>query len=168
MAAFQPPASDFPIEFFQRKLDEAGGKDYLSAFGWPEALQENFLKSVKEYPIRFMIIDNSGSMATGDGKRIMKSAQGKKLVSSSRWGEIGDFVEFHAGFASSAKAYTEFRLLNGSTSIAIGKSHEEDMRNMRTLKERMSDPPAGSTPLCRHVCEIVKKIQGTVYFHDLR
>lgn len=46
-------------------------KDFLKEFTWPIGLQNAFVESCKQIPIRFLIIDDSGSMLTNDGKKLM-------------------------------------------------------------------------------------------------
>jgi hypothetical protein len=57
--------------------NEGGAREFLSIQGFPPGLQDCFVDSLKKIPLRFFILDDSGSMATNDGKRIVVS-QGKK------------------------------------------------------------------------------------------
>ncbi len=54
----------------------SNAKNYLTGNSWPDGLQELLLKSCLSYPLRFFIIDNSGSMMTSDGERSIM--QGKR------------------------------------------------------------------------------------------
>lgn len=56
---------------------EQNVREQLDAYGWPRGLQETFLKSLSKNPIRFFIVDDSGSMASADGRRLVSSAGGK-------------------------------------------------------------------------------------------
>jgi hypothetical protein len=62
------------VDLFQ---NEGGAREFLSSQGFPPGLQDCFVDSLKKLPLRFFILDDSGSMATNDGKRIVIS-QGKK------------------------------------------------------------------------------------------
>jgi hypothetical protein len=48
-------------------------------------------------PIRFFITDDSGSMLTNDGKRIVGKGANKKLIKCTRWSELVTSLKFHAG-----------------------------------------------------------------------
>ena len=55
------------------QLNEAGAREYLTANKWPVGLQTTALKNMQKFPIRFMIIDDSGSMGASDGNRLIHS-----------------------------------------------------------------------------------------------
>lgn len=57
--------------------NEGGAREFLSTHGFPSGLQDAFVESLTKLPLRFFILDDSGSMATNDGKRIVVSG-GKK------------------------------------------------------------------------------------------
>jgi hypothetical protein len=57
--------------------NEGGAREFLNGLGFPQGLQDAFIDSLRKLPLRFFILDDSGSMATNDGKRIVVS-QGKK------------------------------------------------------------------------------------------
>ena len=45
-------------------------KEFLQQFTWPVGLQNAFVSSLRSIPIRFFVIDDSGSMLTNDGKKL--------------------------------------------------------------------------------------------------
>ncbi len=53
--------------------NEAAGSDFLSKHHWPPGLINVLLKNIKKIPVRFFIVDNSGSMATADGQHLVVS-----------------------------------------------------------------------------------------------
>ena len=57
--------------------NEGGAREFLMQQGFPLGLQDSFVQSLKQLPLRFFILDDSGSMAMNDGKRIV-SSQGKR------------------------------------------------------------------------------------------
>ena len=59
-------------------MNESGAKEYLTAQNWPKGLQQTGIKAMMKFPIRFMIIDDSGSMGSSDGHRLLH--QGGKSV----------------------------------------------------------------------------------------
>jgi len=66
-------------------------------------------------------------------------------------------LKFHAELAESARAPTEFRLLNNSDSIMVGCKNDNG-QGYRVLLSLLDQSPNGGTPLCRHINEVVQKI----------
>ena len=145
-------------------INEQEGMNFLARHGWPVALQTNFIKEIRKVPKRFMIIDDSGSMSAGDGHRLIGEGIHRKVTTATRWGEIGDFVGFHAGFSAACNVATVFRLLNSHSPIIIGCGNEDDGQGLRKLKELMQGSPGGGTPLCRHIRDIIAEIKGMYVF----
>jgi hypothetical protein len=80
------------------EINEAGARDFLTRNKWPKGLQESFLKGLALCPIRYIIVDDSGSMGTDDGSKLM----GTQFVSCSRWSELGSTMLFHAALAEAS------------------------------------------------------------------
>ena len=123
-------------------------------------MQNTLISSLAQTPVRFMIVDDSGSMSTEDGARVIAGPNGVRLVNCSRWSELTEAMRFHADLAKVAQAPTEFRLLNGAAPLNIGASAMEDENNVRKLNESFGRGPDGYTPLCRHVAEVHRQIAG--------
>lgn len=66
-AGASAPPSTAPLPTLQ---NEGGAKEYLFPQHWPNALQDNFIQNVSKTPLRFFIVDDSGSMQSSDGKRV--------------------------------------------------------------------------------------------------
>jgi hypothetical protein len=111
-------------------------------------------------PARFFICDDSGSMMSSDGHRLIGEGNTSKLISCSRWTELTETLKFHVGLAKSANAPTEFRLLNGASSIFIGQDPESDANNVPTLTALLNGSPGGGTPLCFHLKEVIEQIRA--------
>ena len=47
-------------------------RSFLGKHGWPIGMQDAFLKSCRKIPKRYFIIDDSGSMLTNDGHRLIR------------------------------------------------------------------------------------------------
>ncbi len=56
-----------------QQINETGAREYFRANKWPAGLQNTVLKNMQKFPIRFMIIDDSGSMGASDGSRLVHS-----------------------------------------------------------------------------------------------
>ena len=63
----------------QRQTSEG----FLRNLGMPPGINASFLRSNESFPLRIWIIDNSGSMQTTDGKRIMRGPGGREGVCGS-------------------------------------------------------------------------------------
>ena len=59
-------------------VDVDGAKRYLTKENWPKSLQEMLIKGCQRYPVRFFIIDDSGSMARNDGHRRVQTGEANK------------------------------------------------------------------------------------------
>ena len=150
-----PPLSD--SQFGQ--LKQQGFSDGLA-----RALQKN--NSV--FPQRYWIIDNSGSMATQDGNRIVPTTKSDSLrtVPCTRWKELQGTVEYHVQMAALLQAPTVFRLLNnpgaaaGPQQFSVATRGEKyvDADVATALSTIMNTSPGGVTPLVRHIREIQQEV----------
>ena len=146
---------------------EYHGKDYgrlvsyLNENQWPRGLQDVLIKSLDKLPIRFMILDDSGSMSSSDGNKIVGTGAKSKLINCSRWSELVTSMSFHAQLAEAADAKTEFRLLNALSPVMLGLGPENDGVNCNKLLRHFDENgPNGRTPLCRHIREVTNEIQN--------
>jgi len=118
--------------------------------------------------LRIWIVDNSGSMLTNDGTRILETKNNDRnvrYVQCTRWRELQDTVEYHARLAALLKAPTVFRLLNdpgqisGPQQFSVGERPDfiqEDLESaLHTIKTTV---PEGATPLGDHLREIRENI----------
>ena len=73
-------------------------------------MTEVVLKAMRKIPIRFFVVDDSGSMKADDGHRLTPTVGGgAKLTACSRWSELTDALRFHAQLSELSKAPSEFR-----------------------------------------------------------
>ncbi len=61
------------VEALKCKANETAGRDYLSRHNWPSGLKDALIKSIRKMPVRFFIVDDSGSMILNDGRRLVAS-----------------------------------------------------------------------------------------------
>jgi len=82
--------------------------------GYTRGLSTSLAQTIKSFPLRIWVVDNSGSMQKTDGHRFVetKRTQDVKVVDCSRWNEIKDCIEYHAQMAAALEAPTTFRMLN--------------------------------------------------------
>ena len=76
----------------------------LAYLGLPRGLSNTVAQSVKAHPLRIMIVDNSGSMNTCDGNKMLNNNGSVKMVKCSRWVELSDEVMKVADVSSALNA----------------------------------------------------------------
>lgn len=139
--------------------------------GYTRGHAKSLAQTIKNFPLRIWVVDNSGSMQKTDGHRFVetKRSQDVKVVSCSRWNEIRDCIEYHAQMAAALEAPTTFRMLNdpscgpGSQQFGIAEKsldprvlQEEADRAITIMKTAQ---PGGVTPLIQHVEEIARSVK---------
>ena len=55
-------------------VNEGGAREFLSSHKWPLGLQETFIHNLSTIAFRFFICDDSGSMSTADGHKLVTHA----------------------------------------------------------------------------------------------
>ena len=131
----------------------------------PEGIAEQFVASSETFAVRYFIVDNSGSMCTDDGHRVVSSAGRTGMVSCSRWEEIGCSLSWLSKVANALKAYTEFRLLNAPANgspqvVRVGLSDVSEKQQEDAVEAMVNSPPCGKTPLCAAIREVVRDLSS--------
>jgi len=137
----------------------------------PRGLVNVVAKAAQDCAIRYWIVDNSGSMSIGDGKRFVtdprSSVKGmRKQVSCSRWEELSETLRWVAKTATLLRARTEFRFLNPPTGapqvIVVGAGDgENDVAAQGALERALASGPAGGTPLCASLAGVVTEVRAS-------
>jgi hypothetical protein len=134
--------------------------------GLIEAIENNCKRA---FANSIWVVDNSGSMQTQDGQRIIISNNNHhnktttttnnsnyKFIQSTRWAEMQQTVDYHAQLAALLEFPTTFRLLNDPGRVAgpqiFTVATLDDLPTAQTTMEQAQ--PAGVTPLTRHLREI--------------
>lgn len=147
--------------------DAATARAYMCKHDWPAGVQTNLLRSCEKYPIRYFIIDDSGSMNTNDGHRIIGEAPNQKMIKCTRWSELTSCLKFYAELSHAARAPTEFRFLNMAEPIVVGMRGDDEGRGLEAFLSVIKDEqPGGQTPLCQQVLEVIASIKS--YEQELR
>lgn len=111
---------DVEQKFKAKQGTNARAAALMEEFDFPLGLAQQVVASAQSFPTRFWIVDDSGSMATGDGKMISTSASGaKSIVGATRWQEISADMAVAAAVSHEAGARTEFHPLNGGRPLTI-------------------------------------------------
>ena len=134
----------------------------LGAMGLPPGICDCFVESGEQFGARFWIIDNSGSMQTQDGKRLVAAGARRTLVTASRWEELGDGIAFHGSVASALRVPTEFLLLNQPSGalrrVVVGLG--DDAGEAAQLAAIARSSPTGRTPLCAAIGQVVEEVRA--------
>ena len=129
----------------------------------PKGLLEQFRVSASEFVMRYWIID-SGSMQPTDGHRLGTSGGCTALVSSSRWAELCDSLEFQSKLEAHIYDSTEFRVLNEPAGVpsVIHVGYGDPQKKLEKMHALMQTSPQtlplGRTPLCQRIREVIAEI----------
>mmetsp|Transcript_12167 Transcript_12167/g.23256 ORF Transcript_12167/g.23256 Transcript_12167/m.23256 type:complete len:414 (-) Transcript_12167:540-1781(-) len=142
--------------------------------GFPRGLAAELGRTRSVYPLRFWVIDNSGSMQTSDGHELRThnspgAAHTIHKVPCSRWKELQGSLEYHIQLAGLLEATTVFRFLNdpgslvGPQEFSVGDTTatttmEQQIEMARTVVQKAS--PRGVTPLTEHLQDIKGQIMN--------
>ncbi len=79
-------------------------------------------------------------MSVSDGHRRIGDGALSKVVTCTRWEELGDGIRFHAGLAEALGNETEFRLLNGGAPRVLGRREDAGRSYQALLKDLGRSP----------------------------
>ena len=131
----------------------------LVEHGWPAGLIDAMAESVAVFPERYVIVDNSGSMQSTDGSRLIHTQDGgRRSIRATRWAELGDLVVEMAEVATKINSPTHFHLLNESE---LGQlfTVSDCGASVDKLKAVMKTTPRSTTPLTEAVQQVTQKIR---------
>jgi len=157
---------------YVRQVSDEQRRQYLATLDLPPGIANEILQSCKLFPLRIWVIDNSGSMGTSDGHKLVRGPAGNEgLQTCSRWGELGDAILWHATLAANLGAPTEFRLLNAPPMAAkdcLGRPRTlqhlvcgigEPADEIAQVQEMLRTDPFGRTPLCEQLNQVVDRVK---------
>lgn len=157
-AGVLPPEAP-PLNDFQKKQ--------LIDQGFSSGLAHALEKNNAVFPLRYWLVDNSGSMVAQDGNRMVATTNKEvRIVPCTRWKELQGTVEYHVQMAALLQAPTVFRLLNNpgaaagpqEFSVATRGAKYIDAEVATALSTIMNASPGGVTPLVRHIREIQQEV----------
>ena len=142
----------------------------LSAFGYSGGLISTLDELKARRPIRFWLVDNSGSMLSPGGCEI-RGASGQKIYAAecTRWVELKGAVAWHAALAGVLETHTVFRLLNAPENMPNFQEFavadpSADMLVAESVKRAndimCSVAPRGFTPLTVHLEGVRESVQA--------
>lgn len=151
-------------------------RSVMTEQGYTNGLQDAFETNQKHFRQSYWIVDNSGSMATPDGNRILETKRGRQLkfASCTRWREMQDTVDYHAQLATLTQSPTEFRLLNdpgaaaGPQRFRVGDTTSDNDAALALAQSVMLNAqPGGVTPLTQHLHDIRNDILNSGSQHKI-
>jgi len=148
-------------------VNNAKREQYVEGLGMPSGMQQSMLQATAHFPRRYWIIDNSGSMATGDGHQFVQSGRREGMVACTRWKELVQTLDWIGEAAIGMEAWTEFRLINAPQQLASlqtlalgrGCSDSNKAEQRQKLKALCATSPTGRTPLCAHIRAVVDSVR---------
>jgi hypothetical protein len=132
----------------------------------PRGIKEEFIRAADDFPVRYWVVDNSGSMTTSDGHELITSRVGSKSYEGfnpcSRWKELSSSLNWIGTLAIDITAHTEFHLLNpsnGVQEVVLGAYGTPPAIQRQELDRLVASSPTGRTPICTTIRNIISKIQ---------
>lgn len=142
------------------------------ACGGPLGLANALVESRVSTAASFWVVDNSGSMATADGSKLVHRQDGSySVVRCTRWEELRDVVCSQAALALSTRSRIDFHLLNPPNTLArqfvsLGLESSSSCPSrggaatLQDLTAALASTPTGSTPLTEAVLTIQGLLEG--------
>ena len=140
--------------------DDPSFRQLMRKHNWPAGFADTILQSKEHVACRFLIVDNSRSMLKNDGHRLIEKADGKVVFEEcSRWAEVSESITILARHAHMACTPVEIRLLNKAQPVMIGREGEGE-ESMTALQLALSTEPAGLTPVCKQIREVIESVKA--------
>lgn len=163
-----PSSYRLPASFRTNNSSRKTNYEPLKRQGFTSGLADALSKVNDTFPLRIWVLDNSGSMQTADGKRLVEttSKDQVKYITSTRWEELKECGMYHVQLAALLEAPTTFRLLNDPAGAAnpqfgVAESSEDRQREVHQAQHTLRHAyPGGVTPLTRHVLDIQQAVQA--------
>lgn len=76
------------LSTFTKKPNIEKAREFLEKNSWPSGLIEAFCANITKIPIRFFLVDDSGSMNAPDGFKIIGGDRDAKIIACTRYSYI--------------------------------------------------------------------------------
>ena len=128
----------------RRSEDDAAVHSDDTLSGFPLGLSRALVSSTRVFPVRYWILDNSGSMSTGDSSRLLTTPDGDvKFVRATRWQELMDAAVAAAEVSCAIGCEMHMHLLNrtagGLQFLTISPSYQEKVAASPVPLQRIGD-----------------------------
>ena len=162
------PVSAYPVEPNDPLHIDGSALEVLKQQGYSLGLAKSLSLVKQTFAKRIFIIDNSGSMQTNDGHKMVDvKARGViKIAPCSRWEEIRECINYHIRLTSIIQAPTSFRLLNhpgaavGNQIFGVAEDHSNGADADQALHIMARTHPSGCTPLTDHIHAIHQEVSS--------
>ena len=129
---------------------------------FPLGLAQQAVASAKGFPIRFWIVDNSGSMGLPDGQKLAKDSTGTfKMIQATRWQELLKDIEDAGTLSQTVGSRTEFYPINPVDSPPLVVTGDGQSGEVAAVCAGLGAPHNG-TPLAETTKRVADKIAGMV------
>ena len=128
-------------------------------------LARTLIKNTDDFPTRVWLIDNSASMNSADGHRVVQNVDTHKVsnITCTRWEEVTATLMWHANFSIKMQAPTAVRLIQAPSmgqpqQVGIASAvHVDESTELSRLANMLQQQPSGGGggPLS-HLLEIVQ------------
>lgn len=160
---------------FDVSRDKPNHRQTLEAYkdlGVPPVLADLLAVEDAEVALRVYLLDNSGSMATGDG-HVLKSSVGRPPESypSTRWEELSSMAANHARWNMKLGVPCEFVLLNspsphdpkeGQDIFRIDQKTGNPQHQLESMESKLRNSrPGGGTPLSERLEDLRRRLQAS-------
>ena len=116
----------------------------------------------KTFPIRFWVVDNSGSMGLPDGQKLAKDSTGNfKMIQTTRWQELLKDIEDVGTLSQTVGSRTEFYPINPADSPPLVVTGEGRSGEVAAVCAGLGAPHS-STPLAETTKRVADKITAMV------
>lgn len=133
--------------------------------GFTQGLAEEVVLEEERVLFRHWIVDNSGSMLSCDGHVIRGRQNKARLVTTTRWAELQETIEYHAEMSGLMEATSFFNLMNSPIDPGVPKlfSVAADANNIphevvtakRSIRKCQPFGPSPITPLLTKIRDTI-------------
>lgn len=128
----------------------------MNGESFPSGLIDSMENLLTTYPLRYWVIDNSGSMLKADSERFVNRTT---TIACSRWSELVSTIKTHADLSGHLEAHSIYHFLNQNSPIQ--EFHVRSTDDIPTAHSILVESQAGgSTPLTEHVERIREAVNG--------
>ena len=134
----------------------------MEKHSFPLGLAQQAVASAKAFPIRFWIVDNSGSMGLPDGQKLAKDSTGTfKMIQATRWQELLKDIEDAGTLSQTVGSRTEFYPINPVDNPPLVVTGDGQSGEVAAVCAGLGAPHNG-TPLAETTKRVADKIAGMV------
>ena len=134
----------------------------MEKHSFPLGLAQRAIASAKSFPIRFWVVDNSGSMGIPDGQKLGKDSTGSfKVIQVTRWQELLKDIEDVAALSHTVGSRTEFYPINPVDGPPLIITGEDRPGEVAAVCAGLGAPHS-STPLAETTKRVADKITAMV------